>query len=59
MTKGALTEQVKACDTPLEKNAAMAQRLNIRGTPAIYLASGQQLGGYIPAPQIEQAFAKK
>ena len=59
MTKGALTEQVKACDTPLEKNSAMAQRLNIRGTPAIYLASGQQLGGYIPAPQIEQAFAKK
>jgi thiol:disulfide interchange protein DsbC len=59
MTKGALGEQVKTCDTPLEKNSAMAQRLNIRGTPAIYLASGQQLGGYIPAQQIEQAFAKK
>ena len=59
MTKGSLTEQSKPCDAPLEKNSAMAQRLNIRGTPAIYLASGQQLGGYVPAQQIEQAFAKK
>ena len=59
MTRGAITDQAKACDTPLEKNKAMAQRLNIHGTPAIYLASGQQLGGYVPAQQIEQAFAKK
>ena len=59
MTKGAITDQAKTCDTPLEKNTALAQRLNIHGTPAIYLASGQQLGGYVPAQQIEQAFAKK
>lgn len=59
MTKTALTEQPKPCNAPLEKNSAMAQRLNIRGTPAIYLASGQQLGGYVPAAQIEQALGKK
>ena len=59
MVKGALSEQSKPCDAPLEKNAAIAQRLNIRGTPAIYLANGQQLGGYVPAQQIEQAFAKR
>lgn len=59
MTKGALTEQGKPCDTPLEKNAQLAQRFNIRGTPAIYLASGQQIGGYVPAAQIEQALGKK
>ena len=59
MTKGAVTEASKPCDTPLAKNTEMSQRLGIRGTPAIYLASGQQLGGYVPAQQIEQAFAKK
>ena len=59
MTKGALTEQVKPCDAPLEKNTQMAQRFNIRGTPAIYLASGEQIGGYVPAAQIEQALSRK
>lgn len=58
MIKGALAEQPKPCDTPLEKNAQIAQRLNIRGTPAIYTADGRQLGGYIPAQQLEQALAK-
>lgn len=59
MVKGTLTESAKPCDAPLEKNALVAKRLNITGTPAVYLANGQQLGGYLPAQQIEQAFAKK
>lgn len=59
MTKGSLADQVKPCDAPLEKNAQLAQRFNIRGTPAIYLASGQQIGGYVPAAQIEQALGKR
>lgn len=59
MLKGALSEPSKPCDAPLAKNADIAQRLNIRGTPAIFLVNGQQLGGYLPAQQIEQAFAKK
>ena len=59
MTKGAVSEASKPCDAPLAKNTEMSQRLGIRGTPAIYLANGQQLGGYVPAQQIEQAFAKK
>lgn len=59
MLKGSLSEASKPCDAPLAKTSEIAQRLNIRGTPAIYLASGQQLGGFIPAQQIEQALAKK
>jgi thiol:disulfide interchange protein DsbC len=59
MVKGTVSEQPKACDTPLEKNALVAKRLNITGTPAVYLTSGQQLGGYLPAEKIEQAFAQK
>lgn len=59
MLKGALAEApAKPCDTPLEKISQVAQRLNIRGTPAVYLANGTQLGGFLPAPQIEQALAK-
>lgn len=60
MLKGALAEQSKPCNAAvLEKNLQLAQRFNIRGTPAIYLASGQQLGGYVPAAQIEQALGKR
>lgn len=53
--KGALSESVKACDTPIEKNLQLMRRFGIRGTPAIYLVNGQQIGGYIPAERIEQA----
>jgi thiol:disulfide interchange protein DsbC len=59
MLKGALTEQVKPCDAPLEKNAQLAQRFNIRGTPAIFLAGGQQVGGFVPAAKLEQALSAK
>ena len=60
MLKTALTEAPKPCDvSALEKNAQLAQRFNIRGTPAIYLANGQQLGGYMPAAKIEQALVAK
>ncbi len=59
MVKGAVAEKSKPCDAPLEKNALAAKRLNITGTPAVYLANGQQLGGYLPADKIEQAFARK
>ena len=57
MTKGGIVEAGKPCDTPLDKNSLMAQRLNVRGTPAVYLADGRQLGGYVPAAQIEQALS--
>ena len=44
------------CDTAaLDKVAALAQRLNIRGTPALFLADGTRLPGLVPAPQLEEA----
>jgi thiol:disulfide interchange protein DsbC len=45
------------CTTPIEDNQALAQRFGVRGTPAVYLANGQQIGGYLPADKIEQALA--
>ncbi len=48
---------VKTCATPLEENQALAQRFGVRGTPAVYLTNGQQVGGYLPADKLEQALA--
>jgi thiol:disulfide interchange protein DsbC len=47
------------CDAPLEKNGQLAQRFGLRGTPAVYLANGQQIGGYVAADKIEAALAAK
>lgn len=46
---------VKTCKTPLEDNQLLAQRFGVRGTPAVFLANGQQVGGYLPAEKLEQA----
>lgn len=58
MNKAALpANSPKNCTTPLEENEALAKRFGVRGTPAIYLANGQQVGGFIPADKLEQALA--
>ncbi|OGA53703.1 MAG: hypothetical protein A3G24_14950 [Betaproteobacteria bacterium RIFCSPLOWO2_12_FULL_62_13] len=57
MLRAALPEGANMCSTPIEKNLQLMRRFGIRGTPAIYLSSGQQIGGYIPAEKIEQALS--
>ena len=58
MNKATLpSNAVKTCATPLEENQLLAQRFGVRGTPAIYLANGQQVGGYLPADKREQALS--
>ncbi len=58
MNKAALpANAVKTCATPLEENQLLAQRFGVRGTPAVYLANGQQVGGFLPAEKLEQALA--
>lgn len=47
----------KNCATPLEENQLLAKRFGVRGTPAVYLANGQQVGGYLPAEKLEEALA--
>ena len=50
----------RECDTSaLERNAQLAQRFGIRGTPGVYLANGQQIGGYLSADKIEAALAAR
>lgn len=45
------------CDTPLEKNLAMAHKYHITGTPTLFFADGNRNGGYMPPAALEQAIA--
>jgi thiol:disulfide interchange protein DsbC len=55
MTRSVVPGEGRACATPIERNLQIMRRFGIRGTPAIYLGNGQQIGGYVPAEKIEQA----
>ena len=45
------------CNTAgLDKSAQLGGKLRINGTPAIFFASGERVGGYIPAAEIEKRF---
>jgi thiol:disulfide interchange protein DsbC len=59
MTAGKALPAIPAkCDTAgLDKSAQLGGRLSIRGTPAIFFASGERVGGYIPVAEIEKRFA--
>lgn len=57
MRRGAVSSAETGCATPFAKNAELAQRFGVRGTPAVYLSDGRQIGGYLSAEQIEQALA--
>ena len=56
MSRGVTPQNSAKCDAPFEKNHELAQRFGIRGTPAVFLADGRQVGaGYVPATELEQA----
>ena len=58
MIKGVALTGKRDCDvSAIEKNQRLAQRFNLKGTPAVYLANGEQIGGYLPASQLETALA--
>jgi len=57
MLRGATLPGEAKCDTPIEKNKELAQRFRINGTPAIFLADGRMLGGYVPADELEKAMS--
>ena len=59
MTAGKAPPAMPAkCDTTgLNKSAQLGGKLRINGTPAIFFASGERVGGYIPVAEIEKRFA--
>lgn len=59
MTNGKAPPAVGAkCDTAgLDKSIQLGRKLRITGTPAIFFAGGERVGGYIPAAEIEKRFS--
>lgn len=47
--------QAPTCDNPVAEHMALGASLGVRGTPAIFTESGEQVGGYLPAAQLAQA----
>ncbi len=41
------------CEHPLDRNLALARRLDVNGTPAVLFADGSRLSGYAQAPELE------
>lgn len=56
MSRGVAPHEAGTCETPIDKNMELARRFGAQGTPAIYLADGRSLGGYVAADKIEEAF---
>lgn len=44
--------EARECETPIEEHVALAQKFGLRGTPLIYLDSGQRIAGYKPAKEL-------
>jgi len=55
MTRGTPPPGDAKCETPLDKNMDLARRFGANGTPAIFLADGSMIGGYVTADKIEEA----
>lgn len=41
-----------ACQSPVADQYKQGVALGVRGTPAVFLADGEQVGGYVPAAQL-------
>ncbi len=47
--------QAPSCANPVQEQMAVGASLGVRGTPAIFTETGHQVGGYLPAAELEQA----
>jgi len=47
--------QAPSCSNPVQAHMALGARLGVRGTPAVFTESGEQVGGYLPAAELAQA----
>ncbi|MDR3428005.1 MULTISPECIES: DsbC family protein [Silvimonas] len=58
MDHGKLPDNKGDCDTPIQKNLALGDKLGITGTPALVFANGRMVSGAIPKEQLEALLAK-
>lgn len=52
------TVKPASCENPVEAQMELGHKLGVRGTPAIFTESGNQIGGYLPAAQLAKAAAE-
>ncbi len=52
--RGEALKNVKSCPTPVARDYQLGQDFAIRGTPAIVLADGEVLPGYVPAASLAE-----
>jgi len=57
MVNGVLPSGKTDCNAPIEKVVEIGQKLNIRGTPTIFLSNGSRLPGAVPLARLEQEMA--
>ncbi|MBV8047835.1 MAG: DsbC family protein [Paludibacterium sp.] len=48
-----------ACDTPIDRNLALGDKLGVNGTPALVFGNGRLVAGAIPKAQLEQLLDAK
>ena len=58
MNKGVVPPDA-TCQTPIEKNLTLGQKLAVQGTPAIFFESGNRVNGYVPAARLNQELDRK
>ncbi len=60
MTKAKRGENVerKTCDSPVQAQYELGQKLGVRGTPSLILESGEMIPGYVPPTQLAQLLAE-
>lgn len=46
------------CENPVAAQYKLGQAMGVQGTPAVYLESGREIGGFIPAEALAEFFAQ-
>jgi len=52
--KNGKTVNSPKCENPVERQFELGQVVGVTGTPAIFLADGKLIPGYVPAPRLKQ-----
>ncbi|HCU89555.1 MAG TPA: disulfide bond formation protein DsbC [Gammaproteobacteria bacterium] len=52
VAKSGNTIEPLSCENPVTKHYRMGEAMGLRGTPAVYLDDGNQIGGYVPAKEL-------
>jgi len=58
-SKAGETLEEKQCKNPVADEYALGQMVGVTGTPAIFLADGELVPGYVPADRMESILKEK